>query len=100
MSQTKSDLFVRSEILALLVNTLTANYQYSRSITDNVPLQFQMQLSEKLKTFSAFFITFSESALNFEHLKKKKISFIPQLFPRLLTPKEAFTQMHEKTFRQ
>ena len=33
-------------------NTLTANYEYSRSNTDNLPLPVQMQLSEKLETFS------------------------------------------------
>ena len=49
-----------------------------------------MQLSEKLKTFSAFFIAFSESALNFEHFEKKK-SFIAQVFLKLLTPKDVFT---------
>ena len=37
------------------LNTLTANYEYSRSNTDNLLLPLQMQLSEKLKTFSAFF---------------------------------------------
>ena len=30
-----------------------------------------MQLSKKLERFSGFFIAFLESALNFEHLKKK-----------------------------
>ena len=65
-------LLVRSEILGLLVNTLTANYEYSRSNTDNLPLPFQMQLSEKLKRFFAFFIAFAESALNFEHFEQKK----------------------------
>ena len=30
-----------------------------------------MQLSEKLETFSGFFIAFFESALNFEHFEKK-----------------------------
>ena len=30
-----------------------------------------MQLSEKLETFSPFFIAFLESALNFEHFEKK-----------------------------
>ena len=63
---------VRSQILGLLVNTLTANYEYSRSNTDNLPLPLQMQLSENLKTFASFFIAFSESALNFEHFEKKK----------------------------
>ena len=80
-------LLVRSEILGLLVNTLTTNYEYSHSNTDNLPLPFQMQL---FKTFSSFFIAFSESALNFEHFQKKK-GFIAQVFPSLLTPKDAFT---------
>ena len=55
---------VRSEILGLLVNTLTANYEYSRSNRENLPLPIQMQLSEKPKTFL-------ESTLNFEHFEKK-----------------------------
>ena len=50
---------------------LTANYEYSRSNTDNLSIPLQMQLSKKLKTFSTFSIAFSESALNFEHFEKK-----------------------------
>ena len=52
-------------------NTLTANYEYSRSDRENLPLPIQLQLSEKLKTFSQFFIAFLESTLNFEHFEKK-----------------------------
>ena len=55
----------------MLVSTLTANYEYSRSNTDNLPLPAQMQLSEKLERFSRLFIAFFESALNFEHFEKK-----------------------------
>ena len=69
---------------------LTANYEYSRSNTDNLPLPVQMQLSEKLETFSGFFIAFLESALNFEHFEKK-MSLIAQVFLKLLTPKDVFT---------
>ena len=65
-------LLVRSEILGLLVNTFTGNCEYSRSNIDDLPLPFQMQLSEKRKTFFAFFIAFSESPLNFGHFRKKK----------------------------
>ena len=54
-----------------MLNTLTANYEYSRSNTDNLPLPVQMQLSEKLETFSPFFIAFLESALTFKHFEKK-----------------------------
>ena len=50
-------------------NALTANYEYSRNNTDNLPLPVQMQLSGKSKYFSRFFIEFFESALNFEHPK-------------------------------
>ena len=49
-----------------------------------------MQLSEKLETFSPFFIAFFESALNFEHFEKK-ISLIAQVFLKLYTPKDVFT---------
>ena len=81
---------VRSEILGLLANTLTANYEYFRSNTENLPLPFQMEISEKVKRFFPFFIAFSKSALNFQHFRTKN-SFIPQVFPRLLTLKDAFT---------
>ena len=39
-------------------NTLTANYEYSRSNTDYLPLPVQMQLSQKLETFSHFLLLF------------------------------------------
>ena len=42
-----------------LVNTLTANYEYSRNNTDDLPLPVQTQLSGKLKTFSDFLLHFS-----------------------------------------
>ena len=71
------------------INTLTANYGYSRSNTDNLPLPVQIQLSEKLNNFLNF-IAFLESALNFEHFGKK-MSLIAQVFLKLLTPKDVFT---------
>ena len=46
-----------------------------------------MQLSEKPKIFSRFFIAFLESALNLEHIEKK-MSLIAQVFRKLLTPKD------------
>ena len=50
---------------------MAANYEYSCSDRENLPLPIQLQLSEKLKTFSQFFIAFSESTLNLEHFGKK-----------------------------
>ena len=45
--------------MVVTFNTLTANYEYSRSNRENLPLPIQMQLSEKGKTFSQFFIAFN-----------------------------------------
>ena len=39
-----------------MLNMLTTDYEYSRSNKENLPLPIQRQLSEKLKTFSEFFI--------------------------------------------
>ena len=55
----------------MLGNTLTVNNEYSRSNTDGLGLPEQMQLSEKLKTLSQFFIAFFQSALNFEQFERK-----------------------------
>ena len=73
MSQKKS-LLVRSEILGLLVNTLTSKYEYSRSNMDSLLLPIQMQLSETPKNFCQFFIVFLKSTLNFERFGKKLAS--------------------------
>ena len=77
-------------LLIQFLNTLTANYEYSRNNTDNLPLPVQMHLSGKLKTFSGFFIAFFEAALNFEYFEKT-ISLIAQVFLKLLTPKDVLT---------
>ena len=65
--------------MAYQINTMTANYEYSRSNRENSPLPIQMQLSDKVKTVYGFFIAFLESTLNFEHFKKR------------LTPKDVLT---------
>ena len=72
------------------VNTLNANYEYSRSSRENLPLPIQMQLSEKPKTFSEFFIEVLEFTLNFEHFEKK-MTLIAQVFLKLMTPKDVLT---------
>ena len=38
---------------------------------DNLMEPIHMQLSQKLKTFSEFFLAFSKSSLNFEPFQKK-----------------------------
>ena len=50
---------------------MAADYEFSGSNRDNLPLSIQIILLEKLDTFSPFFIALLESALNFEHFEKK-----------------------------
>ena len=55
----------------MFVNTLTADDQYSLLNRDNLTQPIRTQLSLKRKSFSQFFLEFSKSTLNFEHLQKK-----------------------------
>ena len=87
----KKQLFlVRCEILGLLVHTLAANCEYSRSNMESLPVQIQMQLPKKRGKSSDFFITFLESTLNFEHFENT-MSLIAQVFLTLLAPKDVLT---------
>ena len=62
---------VRSKILDVFVNTLTAEFSYSRRNMQTVNQQVQTPLSLKQKTFSRFFIAFLKSIWNGEHFQKK-----------------------------
>ena len=62
---------VRSELLGLFANTLTADYKYSGRNWENSSQQDPMQTSLKLKTCSRFFIAFLKSTLNLEYFEKK-----------------------------
>ena len=62
---------VRSKILGLFVNTLTAEYKYSRRNMQTLTQKVQTPLSLKQKTFSRFFIAFLKSTINREHFQKK-----------------------------
>ena len=61
---------MRSEILGQVVKKLTANYEYSRSNRENLPLAIQMQLSENPSIFCGTFFVFLESTLNFQCSEK------------------------------
>ena len=67
----KNSALVRSKILGLFVNTLTAEYMYSGRNTKTFTQEVQMPLSLKKKSFSAFFISFLKSTWNGEHFQKK-----------------------------
>ena len=55
----------------MYVNTLTTDDKYSLLNRDNLRQPIRTTLSQKQKAFSQFFLDFSKSTLNFEHLKKK-----------------------------
>ena len=58
---------VLGEILGVSVNTLTADPKYPIQDCENLQLPIQMQLSEKEKALSSFFVLFLESKSNFNH---------------------------------
>ena len=62
---------VLGEILGVFVNTLTGDGKYLFQDFQNLSLHIQMQISEKLKIFSEFFVPFLESTSNFKHFEKK-----------------------------
>ena len=70
----------------MFVNILTVDDKSSLLNRDNLRQLTQMQLSLKQKTFSQFVSAFLKSGFSFE-FKKKKITLIADVFPKLLTPK-------------
>ena len=62
---------VLGEILRVFVNTLTADGKYPVQECQNLQIPIEMQLSEKRKSFSKFFVPFLESTSNFNHFEKK-----------------------------
>ena len=62
---------VRYKILGLFVNTLSAEYKYSRQNMQTFAQLVQTPLSSKQKIFSGFFISFLKSTWNVEQFQKK-----------------------------
>ena len=62
---------VLGEILGVFLNILTSNGKYTVQDVENLQLSIEIQLSEKRKTFSQFFVPFLESTSNFKHFEKK-----------------------------
>ena len=55
----------------MFVNTLTADDKYFLLNRDNLTPAIRMQLSQKQKAFSEFFLTFFKSTLDFEDFEKR-----------------------------
>ena len=62
---------VLGEILGVFVDTLPADAKYPVEYYDNLRLPTQIQLSERRKPFSQFFLRFLESTSNFKHFEEK-----------------------------
>ena len=92
----KKSLLVICRILGLFVNTMTAKDKYSLLNRDPLRQSFQMQLSQKQKTFSRFFSVFLKSRLNFQHLQKK---MTPKAYvsPKLQTAKDVVRRMSKRS---
>ena len=58
------------KILRQFVNTLTADDKYSLLNRDDLTQPIQILLSQKEKTFSAFFSEVLKSTLNFKNFQK------------------------------
>ena len=55
----------------MFVNTLTADGKYPVQYCRNLQLPTQMQLSEKRKIFSEFFVSFLEPRSNFKPFERE-----------------------------
>ena len=59
------------QILRLLVNTFPIDENYPLLKRDNLTIPIKVQLSQKQKTFSEFFIASSNSTWNFQNFEQK-----------------------------
>ena len=57
------------EVLVVFVNRLTADGKYHVQDYENLQAPIQMQLSEKRKSFSEFFVPFHEFTSIFKHFE-------------------------------
>ena len=62
---------VLPEIVGVFVITLTADEKYPVQDAENLSIPIQMQLSEKPKSFSQFFVPLLEYQSNFNEFEKK-----------------------------
>ena len=60
-----------SEILGVFLETLTSDGKYPFQSCEILQLPMQMQLFEKEKPFSQFFVRFHDFTSDFKHFEKK-----------------------------
>ena len=83
----KKVFLIRSEILDLLDNMSSANYECSWSNRENLHSAIQINLSEKPSMFSGFFLSIFGMYIKFVMFWKKR-SLIGLVFLKLLSPKD------------
>ena len=64
-------LLVIEKIVRLFVNTLPADEKHYLLNRENLTQPIEIELYQKEKTISEFFLAFLKSILNFKHLLKK-----------------------------
>ena len=67
----KMVLLVLCQIFGVFVKSLTGDGKYPAQDFQYLQLPIQMQLSQKRKTFSEFFVLFLEFTSNFKHFERK-----------------------------
>ena len=82
----KKSLLVIHKFLILFVKTLTVDDKHYLLKRDNLAQPIKIELSQKPKIFSDFFLAFLKSILNFKH-QSKKMTQIADVFPDIPPPK-------------
>ena len=92
----KKSLWVIWKILGLFVNPLPVDGKYSLLNRSNLSQHFQMQLSQKPKTFSEFLFHLLNLA-SILNILEKKMTLIANLYLNLRTPKYVDRSMSKKS---
>ena len=82
----KKSLLVIHKFLILFVKTLTVDDKHYLLKRDNLAQPIKIELSQKPKIFSDFFLAFLKSILNFKH-QSKKMTQIADVFQDIPPPK-------------
>ena len=94
----KKSLLVICKLLRHFINTLTADNMDSLLNRDNSTQQIQMQLSQKQKNFITIFSSTPKTQFKFSTFQKKKnMTVVADLFPKLRTPKQVVRSMSKKS---
>ena len=81
----KNSLIVICKILRLFVNTFIAFDKSCVFSRECLRHPIHMELSQKQKNVSKFFFGFLKSRLHIEHIPKKKVTLISNVFSKLQT---------------